>query len=201
MEIDRLKSELVEFGRHAHRHGWVPATSGNFSQRLGADEILITASGVHKGFLTDADFLRVTLAGKPLDAQKPSAETELHLQIYRHFPATSCVLHVHPMAATVLSDIAEAAIDLSQLELLKAFDGIDTHDVECALPVIENSQNMKTLAAAVEPFLARPALPAYLIRGHGVYVWGRDYPSAFRHLEALDFLLGCAVQKRQLLRR
>jgi methylthioribulose-1-phosphate dehydratase len=200
MSIDRLKSELIQFGQYAHQRSWVPATSGNFSQRVEPAEILVTASGVHKGYLTADDFLRVTLDGEPLEPRRPSAETELHLQLYRHYPAVKCVLHVHTMAATILSDFTEAEIRFSQLELLKAFDGIDTHEVSRSLPVIPNSQNMQTLAAAIEPYFGEPILPAYLIRGHGVYVWGSDYPSAFRHLEALDFLLSCTLARPYTLR-
>jgi methylthioribulose-1-phosphate dehydratase len=195
MSIDQAKSQLMAFGRYAHGRSWVPATSGNFSQRIAPDEILITASGVHKGYLTEDDFLRISLAGTPLDPKTPSAETHLHLQLYQHYPAANCVLHVHTIAATILSDIAGPAVRFSQLELLKAFDGIDTHEVDCTLPVIPNSQNMQTLAAAVEPYFSEPILPAYLISGHGVYVWGNDYPGAFRHLEALDFLLSCAIAR------
>jgi methylthioribulose-1-phosphate dehydratase len=201
MNTDLMKSQLIEFGRYAHRRGWVPATSGNFSQRLSPDEILITASGVHKGYLGENDFLRVAPDGTPLDPRTPSAETHLHLQIYRHYPTANCVLHVHTMAATILSDFAQPVIRFSELELLKAFDGIDTHETDCILPVIPNSQNMETLAAAIEPYFSDPMLPAYLIRGHGVYVWGRDYPGAFQHLEALDFLLSCEVEKRHILER
>ena len=65
--------------------------------------------------------------------------------------------------------------------------------------MVPNSQDMQVLAAAVEPFLDQPILPAYLIRGHGIYVWGRDYAAAFRHLEALDFLLTCAISRPGLL--
>jgi methylthioribulose-1-phosphate dehydratase len=200
MSIEQLKSELIEFGRYAQQRSWVPATSGNFSQRVSPEEVLITASGMHKGYLSENDFLRITTGGEPLDPKKPSAETHLHLQLYRHYPTVNCVLHVHTMAATILSDFTEPVIHFSQLELLKAFDGIDTHEANCCLPVIANSQDMHTLAAAIEPYFAAPMLPAYLICGHGVYVWGKDYPSAFRHLEALDFLLTCSVAKSTAMR-
>lgn len=199
MNTDLIKSRLIQFGRFAHQRNWVPATSGNFSQRTGANEVLVTASGVHKGYLGDSDFLRVTLDGQALEPLTPSAETHLHLQLYRHFPAVNCVLHVHPLAATLLADVTTPTLRFAQLELLKAFEGIDTHEASGCLPVVSNSQDMQALAAAVEPFLRESILPAYLIRGHGVYVWGRDYPAAFRHLEALDFLLTCAVARPGIL--
>jgi methylthioribulose-1-phosphate dehydratase len=38
----------------------------------------------------------------------------------------------------------------------------------------------------------------YLIRGHGVYVWGPDMPVAMARLEGLEFLLACELEKRKL---
>ena len=39
---------------------------------------------------------------------------------------------------------------------------------------------------------------AYLIRGHGVYTWGKNISECFRHLEALEHLLGYQLQLLQL---
>ena len=36
---------------------------------------------------------------------------------------------------------------------------------------------------------ARPGLPGFLIAGHGLYAWGATLADAWRHLEALEFLL------------
>jgi methylthioribulose-1-phosphate dehydratase len=70
---------IVQAGRRLDARGWVPATAGNISQRLDADRIAITPSGVHKGFLSAADVIVVTLDGTPENpAMRPSAETLLH---------------------------------------------------------------------------------------------------------------------------
>src|SRR5688572_32286730 len=91
---------LIAAGRMFHARGWVPATAGNFSIRLGAKALAVTTSGRHKGELTRADFMRVDLAGKALDAGKrSSAETLLHCQLYRHDAAIGAVLHTHSPAS------------------------------------------------------------------------------------------------------
>jgi methylthioribulose-1-phosphate dehydratase len=42
-------------------------------------------------------------------------------------------------------------------------------------------------------------MPAgYIIRGHGVYVWGRDMAAALARLEGLEFLLACVLERRKL---
>jgi methylthioribulose-1-phosphate dehydratase len=38
----------------------------------------------------------------------------------------------------------------------------------------------------------------YIIRGHGVYAWGPDVPTALARLEALEFLLACELERTRL---
>jgi methylthioribulose-1-phosphate dehydratase len=40
---------------------------------------------------------------------------------------------------------------------------------------------------------AFPAAPAYLVAGHGLTTWAVDIAGARRHLEALEFMLACAL--------
>ena len=89
-------------------------------------------------------------------------------------------------------------VHLEGYELLKAFTGNTTHDVEIDVPVFANTQDMHTLAAQVDALLDRQPLWGYLIDGHGLYAWGRDMAEARRHLEAFEFLLGCELDLRRL---
>lgn len=198
--------QLIDIGRILDARGWVPATSGNLSMRLDAERVLVTASGRHKGRLGPDDFLTVDLDGRPLSPGKPSAETLLHTQIYAALPSADTVLHCHSPAATVLSRLLPGVRELvlNDYELLKAFPGIATHAVEVSIPIFDNEQDMISLAAKVAPYLAAHdagAVPAYLIRGHGLYVWGDSMEACERHLEALDFLLQCELLQCQSLQR
>lgn len=189
---------IVAAGRRMDCLGWVPATAGNLSVRLGAEEIAITRSGGHKGFLAAEDVIRVDLAGRALDAgAKPSYETLLHCGIYRRFPGAGAVLHGHSVAATVLSRRAGDAIRLAGFELLKAFPGAPTHETATDLPVLDNDQNIPRLQAALEARwdAAPDAPPGYVIRGHGVYVWGSGMDQAMARLEALEFMLLCHLEE------
>jgi methylthioribulose-1-phosphate dehydratase len=189
---------IIGAGRRMDRHGWVPATAGNLSVRLDAGRIAITRSGCHKGHLDAADVMQVDLAGRPLTRAKPSAETALHCQIYRLFPAAGAVLHGHSVAGTVLSLRGGGAIRFAGYEIVKAFEGQTTHDVALDLPVFDNDQDIARLAGVVEPVIAAGAPLGYLIRGHGVYVWGPDMNAALARLEGLEFLLACELERRKL---
>ncbi|TAM33952.1 MAG: methylthioribulose 1-phosphate dehydratase [Nevskiaceae bacterium] len=66
--IAEMARQMIAAGNLFHARGWVPATGGNFSARLDAERVLITASGNHKGELTEADLLIADLDGRPLEA-------------------------------------------------------------------------------------------------------------------------------------
>lgn len=193
-----LRQALIAAGAYFHRRGWVPATGGNFSARLGSDVVMVTGSGVHKGELHDSDFLDVDMAGHALSAGKPSFETALHLQIYRRIPQVGAVLHVHSVANTVLSRTA-GKIELCGYELLKTLPGAPDPASRVEVPVFENDQDIARLSEAADRYMqAQPLLPAYLIAGHGLYAWGADVAQARHRVEALEFMFECELQQRRI---
>ncbi|HEY4134681.1 MAG TPA: methylthioribulose 1-phosphate dehydratase [Alphaproteobacteria bacterium] len=200
--------EIAAAGRFLDAHGWAPATAGNYSARLDGRHAAITVSGRHKGHLSEADVMVVDMAGKALDERlRPSAETLLHTQLLADDASVGAVLHTHSVPSTVLSmiDPGRDEIVFAGYELLKVFAGFDTHEAAASLPIFDNSQDMVALSAEVRAhFRARPAdrryLPAYLIRGHGVYAWAEDMVGALRHAEGLEFLLACELERRRLAR-
>lgn len=74
------------------------------------------------------------------------------------------------------------------LEMLKGLEGIQTHESQIQIPVLENDQDLHRLSETARPHL--PGAPhGILIAGHGLYAWGADLRQAMRHLEILEFLL------------
>ncbi len=193
--------QLIELTRTLSARGWTPATSSNFSMRIDERHAAITVSGRDKGRLTELDFMTVDLKGQPVATeQRPSAETLLHTQLYRRFPEIGCVLHTHSRAQTVASLLYGPAgrVRLAGYELLKALAGNETHEAAVELPVLSNSQDMPSLAEAVDLLLDEGCAWGYLIAGHGLYAWGRDGAEAMRHLEAIEFMLECELDLRRL---
>lgn len=191
--------EMIAAGALFHSRGWVPATGGNFSVRLGPEQVLITASGNHKGELREQDFLVADLQGKPLEAgRKASYETLLHMQIYRRVPDAGAVLHTHSSANTVLSRRFES-ITLSNYELLKVLPGAPDPQTQVSIPVFANDQDIARLSAAVDAHMVMvPTTPAYLIAGHGLYAWGRHVAEARYRVEAIEFMLECHLRDLSL---
>lgn len=199
----RIKAEeIIDAGRFLYSRNWVPATSGNFSARLSADQALITSSGKHKGALTADDLLRIDMDGKPIAADeplKPSAETLLHTIIYQHFPEANAVLHTHSVNATVLTRVWGHGQDLvlEGYEMLKAIEGVKTHETRMALPVYANTQDMQELADEVKATLTKQSISGFLIQGHGFYTWASSMEACKRHIEAFEFLFECEIMTRR----
>ena len=193
---------IADAARELAAAGWTPATSSNFSMRLDADHAAITISGRDKGKLGRNDIMLIDMHGKAVGTDaRPSAETDLHTQIYRRYPEMNVVLHTHSRTQSVASRLfaKEGVIRLEGWELQKAIAGQTTHDAEMVIPVFPNTQHMPELVAQVDAWLdSGKPLHAYLINGHGIYTWGRDMAETRRHLEALEFLLGCELDLRRL---
>ncbi|MCS7195800.1 MAG: methylthioribulose 1-phosphate dehydratase [Aquificaceae bacterium] len=188
-------SELIDIGRSLHSRGWLPASGGNLSARVGKDLVLITASGSHKGHLTREDFVVVDLHGNKVEgSKKPSAETLLHLLVYRNFPEVNSVLHVHSVNSTLISRLSKENVNLKDYELLKAFEGINTHETSIQVPVFENSQDMKELSRRIEERLREGRFYGFLLRSHGLYAWGKSIREAYIRLEAFEFLFECELR-------
>lgn len=196
VDFQTAQAAIVAVGRWLDGKGWAPATAGNYSMRLDDGSFAVTVSGKHKGRLTPDDVMRVDRAGNALDGKKPSAETELHLDLYARFPECGAVLHSHSSEAVGLSRaFADAdSYTLAGHEMLKVLPGIATHETAVALPIVANSQTMTDIVAAVAPALLAPAaIPAYLIRGHGLYGWGRDMAVAERVIEGVEWMIAAEL--------
>jgi methylthioribulose-1-phosphate dehydratase len=193
---------IADTARELAALGWTPATSSNFSMRIDADHAAITISGRHKGRLGRDDIMLIDMHGNAVGTDaRPSAETALHTQVYRRWPDMQAVLHTHSRTQSVASRLfaSDGVIRLEGWELQKAITGFTTHDTVLEIPVFPNTQHMPELVAQVDAWLgAGKPLHAYLIAGHGIYTWGRNMAETHRHLEALEFLLGCELDLKKL---
>lgn len=174
-------------------------TSGNLSISIEEKllQFLITESGKDKGELTEDDFLLVDENGiSACNDKKPSAETLLHSAIYKHTEARA-VFHVHTTNSTLLSMKSESNIIFSDLEMLKGL-GFKTHEVEVIIPIVDNSQDMKHLAELVPDYINKD-VPGLILKGHGLYAWGKTVQEAKRHIEIFEFLFEYRIKEMSIM--
>lgn len=188
--------KLAQLVRIMNLQGHNPATSGNYSLRSKTtpDIALVSESGIDKSKFTEENFLPVFYKTRQLHAdyshRKSSDETDIHLTIYQVTNA-NCVLHSHMLDALLFADLfaGKPYATISQLELLKGFKGIKTHELDIHIPLFENTQDIAGLAEIIKPsILAQPNSYGLLLRGHGIYVWGDSVEEAKRHLEVFQYI-------------
>jgi methylthioribulose-1-phosphate dehydratase len=188
-----LANRLAETGRNLYARGWAMGTAGNYSAVLTREPLTlaISRSGVDKGQLSAEQILAVDESGRVVaGAGKPSDETVVHLAVVRERGA-GAVLHTHSVWNTLLSEAGGDAggLSIEGFEMVKGLAGVTTHEHTEWVPVIENTQDYARMATAVKSALrSHPTAHGLLLRGHGLYTWGRDLPEAKRHLEILEFL-------------
>ena len=178
---------------------WCLATSGNFSVRIDETHCLITQSGREKSILSGDDLMVCDLRGQATDPDDiPSAETPVHTCLYALEPDIGAVLHTHSVAATILSRDVASELTLEGFEMQKAFTGVTEPNESINILVLENDQDLHALAERVGQAWVdnRFRVPGFLIRGHGLYAWGRDLREAQRHTEGLEFLLDCVLKEK-----
>lgn len=192
--MESIKKQLAETIRAYHQKGWSPATSTNYSFRSPEQPeiIYVSKSGIDKSQFSEYDFMTVDFNGQPTPEfadVRPSAETLIHCKLYQLFPEMMCIVHSHSVYSVLQSVKNQDSISLEGYEVLKGFEGIKTHEVSVQLPIFDNTQDMTAFSATLETEKTRLTIPAFILRKHGTYAWGRNLFEAKRHLETTEYLL------------
>lgn len=195
--------ELADIKDELATRDWFPGTSGNLSIKVDDEplQFLVTVSGKDKRKRTNEDFLLVDKDGIPAESEiglKPSAETAIHMQIYKHLNDVGCCLHVHTVENNLISEVyaSKGFVTFKGQELIKAF-GIWDEDGEITIPIVENYTDIPKLATDIVKRIG-PSTFGVLIRNHGITVWGRNGLEAKRHLEAFEFLFQYHLKLKSL---
>ncbi len=198
-----LRRRTAALAARYHSAGWMLGTAGNLSARfLGSDgthRAVITASGCDKGRLGDEDFVEVDEGGALVAAgpgRRASAETSIHVAIYRSLPAVAAVHHVHTVASTLARPAdghVPGEIRFRDLEMIKGW-GLWEPGFEACLPVFANHPKVPDIARDLAEWLREPRpVPAMLIAGHGLTAWGESLDATLRHVEITEFMCRVAA--------
>ena len=174
-----MRSEIVRIGGMMYQKGFIVATDGNISARLGADRLLTTPSGLHKGFLNPAELIVTDMDGSPVRSpagMRPTSEMPMHLEVYRQRPDVNAVVHAHLPVAVTLS-IAGIGLDIPYLpEAIVTLGPVPT--TEYATPASREN------VGAIRDLIGRHDV--ILLRRHGSLAVGVDLFDAFMKTEAVE---------------
>ena len=191
----RLRHDIVLVGQILHQKGFVGATDGNISVRLGHDRVLVTPSGVSKGLLKPDFLLVADLEGHIIfsasDGERwlhPSSEFPLHLQAYRQRPDVRAVVHAHPPIAIACS-IAGISLETPVIpEVVVTLGGIPT--TPYATPGTQEG------AAVIRDYIQ--SYDAMILDHHGVVTVGETAMSAYLKLEKVEHAAEIILAAAQL---
>jgi L-fuculose-phosphate aldolase len=173
--------------------GYVAATDGNLSARLGSDRLLVTASGLSKGFLTADDLVVIQLNGEPVPsyrgrALRASSEISMHLEVYRQRSDVNAVVHAHPPLATAFSIAGVSLARCVIPEVVVTLGSIPT--AEYATP-----------GTTEVPAAIRQAIRDYeaiILAHHGSLTVGRSLWEAYLRLEKVEHTAEITLAAQQL---
>jgi L-fuculose-phosphate aldolase len=170
---------MLDVGHRLWARGYVAANDGNMSVRIGKDELLITPTGVSKGFMTRDMIIRMTMDGKvvsPEGKYRPSSEYRMHVQVYRERDDIASVVHAHPPYCTAF---AVAGIPLDKCALPEAVLMLG------AVPVVPyGTPSTEELPDSIKEYIKKG--DAILLANHGALTAGADLHSAYQRMETLE---------------
>jgi methylthioribulose-1-phosphate dehydratase len=198
---------LATLVRVLNTFGHNPATSGNYSLRSKTTPEIayVSESGIDKSKFTEDHFLPLYYNTRTMhpeytsSGRKSSDETDIHLSLYQITNA-NCVLHSHILDSLLFADLfyGKPFATIENLELLKGFKNVSTHDLKIQIPIFENTQDIATLAELIKPaILSQANSYGLLLRGHGIYVWGESVEEAKRHLEVFEYIFKYYLNSRR----
>lgn len=196
--MSETRSRIVELCREFYRLGWASGTGGGISIRDG-ERIYVAPSGVQKERLSPEDIFVIDIDGNELESAQDlgiSQCTPLFLEAYRRRGA-GAVLHAHSIHAMLVTTAFNDTFRCTGLEMMKGIQDTGVYDL-LEVPIIENTAHecdlADSLGAAIED---NPRSQAVLVRGHGVYVWGRDWAHAKTQAECYDYLFQAVWKLRE----
>ncbi len=186
---DQLRADIVEVGRRLYARGYTASNDGNISVRLDERRLLMTPTGVCKGFM-DVRMMCITdLDGRKLEGERnPSSEIQMHLEVYRQRPEIQAVVHAHPPVATAF---AVAGIPLDRAVLAEVVTTLGS------IPIAEYATpSTKELPAAVRKYVK--AHDGMLLANHGALTLGADLFSAYYKMETIEHFANISFVARLL---
>lgn len=185
----KLKEDIVEVGKRMYARQFVASNDGNISIKLSDNEILITPTGVSKGFMTPGDIIKVDKAGNVISgSRKPSSEIKMHLEVYQNRPDAYSVCHAHPQKATAFAVARKVCKDIALPEVIFSIGSVALADY--ATPSTQQlPDSIRDIVKSTD---------AILLSNHGALTVGKDVYDAYYKMETLEHFAGIILYARLL---
>ena len=171
-----LAQQICDVMRMLYRTEMVVANDGNVSARLPNGNLLITASGVLKGYMTPDEIIECDPEGNSLDGRRVTSEIRMHVAAYQQRPDVGAVVHAHPIYAVALSLAGVGLAACNIPEIIVTMGTIPT--APYATP------GTYDLPDSLRPYLAKG--DAVIMERHGVVCVGPTLFDAYNKMEMVE---------------
>lgn len=174
----KLREELVMYGKLMLERGLVVGKSGNLSTRVpNEDTVLITPSMIEYPVLKPEDIPLVNLEGKVLEGNTPpSTEKIMHLAVYNARKDAGAVIHAHSTYGTILGVTGKPLPPLIDEMAIRLGGQVEVAEYKLAGTLELAESAVKGLGNRTAVFLAN----------HGTLCCGKDLKEAFHITEFLE---------------
>lgn len=183
-----LRKEIVRICRIMHERHYISASDGNVSCRLSGDRVLITPSGVNKGFISESDLVIYSLTKPFAGKSKISSEYKLHSLVYTVRPEVKCVIHAHPPLAISCSIAGVSLASCMLPEVIISLGKIPTS--RYATPSTDD------VPLAVQDYIRD--YNAIILERHGSLTLGKTMMEAYNNLEKIEHTAEIVITSRLL---
>jgi len=182
-----MKTELVQYYQWLRQYGYNDSHSGNISARDG-DSFWVTPTGACADTIAPDDFIRCPTHG-PLPAGA-SGDANLHQAVYQKNPKAQAIVHSHCPHAVALTLNGENFVPAD-------FEGQLYFPEVRVISVAYDVYFEQAAARVAEALTDTLAAPLCIVRGHGVYAWGKSLNLAYKWTCSLELSAKTAFLARQ----
>lgn len=168
--------------------GWVLGTSGSFSAKIESDLIVASQTHKDKSLMKPSDFILLDSQGDAQSEGNPSGETAYHLCVYDNIKNAKGVIHTHSVYGALISELYDKKITLKDYEFLKGIDILNSLSDGIEIPIFFNLQALSRNCKIIKSYLESNQTVGFLLKKHGLFVWGSSWEQAKKHCEILEFM-------------
>jgi len=197
--LEELKKRVFEQNISLVKHGLVVLTWGNVSAK---DEetglVVIKPSGVPYNTMKVEDMVVVDIEGNVIEGRyRPSSDLPTHLYLYKQYTTLGGIVHTHSTYATAFAQSGREITAYGTTHA-DAFYG----NVPCARELtdeeIDEAYEQNTGKVIAEAISDVEAIPAMLVKNHGVFTWGSTPEKAVENAVTLEEVAKMALLTEQL---
>jgi L-fuculose-phosphate aldolase len=179
---ERYEEQMAEFIQVCGRLSdtmYVTSHGGNLAWRLEENLLLITPTKLNKGKISVGDLVFIDLEGNRVEGErKPTGETPMYLNFFRHRPDIVSVIHCHPPYTNAF------AVTKGKNWLMRPTFPETTTEVG-PVPVVPYAEPLtQQLADRFLPYLQR--YNGFLMENHGLVIMSSE--GIYRTLELIEIL-------------